>query len=681
MTRQSATQTQQTPTTSLLSRGGILQRKCESCGQHTIAGGECMECGKQKSGLQRKLTIGASNDPLEREADQVADQVMAASAHPAVSDAPPRIQRFTGQTGQADIAAPASVDRVLSSPGRPLEPVLQQDMGQRFGHDFSRVRVHTDAAAERSARDVNAIAYTVGHHIVFGAGQFAPSTSSGRHLLAHELTHTIQQGAPETLRRRTDYDIIDLNPNAASEPSSLYFDFGSATLAHSEQLKIAALASPPTRALTLFGYASEEGTAAARTAITNRRLAAVDKALRAAGHTGRLTRMPDITRGEGQIDYRRMRVVEVVPTPVGGGAAVPSHGSGVCNPVEPCGTNFNTAHSGAVTQLNTTINAVQIPTPAATAQLATLFPGIPTAQVLTGLQGLAAELTHMVANHQCHNACDSNCSRPAYATPSTRMMTLCPGFLTSTSLDENVLLLLHEGLHMVPGLRTVDTAYRRSRYIDFLSGMQAATNTDSFVLLIVRLSSSAAAGPPVDPVGGLAPVEQTAARRALAYAEQWMLTCDWDTSQLYESIKANKGRAGGWDPTHNYHAGTQHVIGWIFGLTDPGAAPPFTTPPTQSDQEKVAGIHDRYNRFMYALWTRPIIVTNSAAGPETWDANLGSSVVVTPAFFGLGAAYQVLRLIELMAASLPTSDVPTARQRDYATAAQQIWWHAGRFGP
>ena len=194
MTRQTATQTQQqTPTTSLLSRGGILQRKCGSCGQHTISGGTCAECGKKKSGLQRKLTIGASNDPLEQEADLIADQVLATPAPTAVNAAPPRIQRYTGQSAEGADTAPASVDSVLSSPGSPLEPSLQQDMEQRFGYDFSRVRVHTGAEAGRSARDVNANAYTVRHNVVFGAGQFAPESVAGKRLLAHELVHTIQQ--------------------------------------------------------------------------------------------------------------------------------------------------------------------------------------------------------------------------------------------------------------------------------------------------------------------------------------------------------------------------------------------------------------------------------------------------------------------------------------------------------
>ena len=66
-------------------------------------------------------------------------------------------------------------------------------MAQRFGYDFSRVRVHCDEAADQSARDVNAHAYTVGHDIVFAASRFAPNTLEGRRLLAHELVHVVQQ--------------------------------------------------------------------------------------------------------------------------------------------------------------------------------------------------------------------------------------------------------------------------------------------------------------------------------------------------------------------------------------------------------------------------------------------------------------------------------------------------------
>jgi len=130
---------------------------------------------------------------LEQEADRVAEQVMAAPLNSAVNATPPRIQRFTGQlTGQTE-AVPASVDQALASPGRPLEPTTRQDMEQRFGHDFSQVRVHTDANAAESARAVNALAYAVGHHVAFGTGRYSPQTEAGSRLLAHELAHVVQQ--------------------------------------------------------------------------------------------------------------------------------------------------------------------------------------------------------------------------------------------------------------------------------------------------------------------------------------------------------------------------------------------------------------------------------------------------------------------------------------------------------
>ncbi|MGI9182853.1 MAG: eCIS core domain-containing protein [Longimicrobiaceae bacterium] len=143
--------------------------------------------------MQTKLKVNEPGDVYEREADRIADRVMSAPAQQAVSGAPLRIQRFSGQPAGQVNAAPASVDHVLAGPGRPIEPQLRQDMEQRFGYDFSRVRVHSGAAAEQSARDVDAHAYTVGQDIVFGAGRFAPNDFSGRRLIAHELTHVVQQ--------------------------------------------------------------------------------------------------------------------------------------------------------------------------------------------------------------------------------------------------------------------------------------------------------------------------------------------------------------------------------------------------------------------------------------------------------------------------------------------------------
>ena len=83
-------------------------------------------------------------------------------------------------------------------PGDSLDPQTRANMEPRFGYDFSNVRVHTNERAQESAQAVNALAYTVGDDLVFGAGQYAPFSSGGQKLLAHELAHVVQQGGGQT---------------------------------------------------------------------------------------------------------------------------------------------------------------------------------------------------------------------------------------------------------------------------------------------------------------------------------------------------------------------------------------------------------------------------------------------------------------------------------------------------
>ena len=103
--------------------------------------------------------------------------------------------------------APQIVHKVLQSPGSPLPTSARRDAEQRLGHDFGHVRVHTDVQAAESARAVEAHAYTVGNHVVFGTGQFAPGTTSGRHLLLHELVHTVQQAGSVTRGARSSLHV------------------------------------------------------------------------------------------------------------------------------------------------------------------------------------------------------------------------------------------------------------------------------------------------------------------------------------------------------------------------------------------------------------------------------------------------------------------------------------------
>jgi hypothetical protein len=193
---------------SYLSQGGVLQRKC-TCGSSAGSTGICSECqGKEGAMLQTKLSIGASDDKYEREADRVADEVMrmpeptiqpnigseqkGGIQRKAIANSITPLQRSSTAPNQTS-EVPAIVHDVLRSPGQPLDQATSALMESRFGHDFSQVRVHTGGDADRSALDLNAHAYTVGNNIVFGAGQYAPRTHEGLRLIAHELTHTVQQ--------------------------------------------------------------------------------------------------------------------------------------------------------------------------------------------------------------------------------------------------------------------------------------------------------------------------------------------------------------------------------------------------------------------------------------------------------------------------------------------------------
>src|SRR5262249_30546547 len=145
--------------------------------------------------VQTMFVVGASHDPFEGEADTVARRVLAAPLDHSSGPARLNIHRVPSVVNTQMDSAPASVEQVIAGSGATLQPALREDMGRRFGYDFSGVRIHSGAVAEQSARELDAHAYTVGRNIVFGAGRFTPETPAGRHLIAHELTHVVQQSA------------------------------------------------------------------------------------------------------------------------------------------------------------------------------------------------------------------------------------------------------------------------------------------------------------------------------------------------------------------------------------------------------------------------------------------------------------------------------------------------------
>ncbi len=198
-----------------------------SCGETAGITGKCDGCALgAKLSVQPKLSVNTPGDRYEQEADRIADQVVSdrVVSDRVVSDRPvgqtavlpisPLVQRQSDEedeeeTLQAKLAGPQAVSnrapaqtsptqlaaRAVASGGQPLSLSARGYFEPRFGRDLSHVRIHTGSEAQSAARGINARAYTLRNHIAFATGEYAPQSSAGRHLLAHELTHTFQQVA------------------------------------------------------------------------------------------------------------------------------------------------------------------------------------------------------------------------------------------------------------------------------------------------------------------------------------------------------------------------------------------------------------------------------------------------------------------------------------------------------
>ena len=248
-------------------RIGVLERKC-ACGGTPGPTGECEECRKKRLsesqargpahdfskisvGPQPKLEINHPDDRFEQDADRMANYVVnGITNREPVGPISPLPQPQLVQHEDAGIiaseplqigvpkntlerrlperpsqSAPAAVGAALRENGQPLSAISLGFMARRFGYDFSRVRVHTDARANEGAHAVNAHAYTVGEHIVFARGRYAPSTLAGQKLLAHELTHVVQQHAAREISLQRDEakpeDRIDVAIVFGEEPDAM----------------------------------------------------------------------------------------------------------------------------------------------------------------------------------------------------------------------------------------------------------------------------------------------------------------------------------------------------------------------------------------------------------------------------------------------------------------------------
>lgn len=187
-------------------QAGLLQRKCD-CGQHTIAGSKCSGCQDKQLSLQRALRSAELETQNSAAVPPIVQDVLNSPGEPLDANTraffEPRFGHGLSYMGVNTLTGKSQTSLTVSQAGdaheqeadRMSERItgMQQRDEHRDLYDFSQVRVHSSPQAAESARMINAMAYTVGRNVVFAASQYAPTTAAGRRLLAHELTHMVQQ--------------------------------------------------------------------------------------------------------------------------------------------------------------------------------------------------------------------------------------------------------------------------------------------------------------------------------------------------------------------------------------------------------------------------------------------------------------------------------------------------------
>lgn len=372
--------------------------------------------------------------------------------------------------------APSIVDDVLRSPGQPLDPSTRTFMEPRLGHDFSKVRVHADAKAAESAGAVNALAYAVGRDVVFGAGQYVPKTVAGKRLLAHELTHVVQQG---TGTQRLPDTLEATDPEDAAE----------------QEAEMAAAAVMQGRASS---QVRSSGTQIARQTASTNPSTTVEVTVPLGPNVCGLAQHNVIFPAVQQALIWLNRTIEQLTD-----YQLPLW---ILNVQRALDRHFRSTTPDTASKVLSRLNAIQTD--------------------LTSRDDL---------NVECHRSDEQLChARAAYVIRNKNTMVFCPNFFEgSRSKQWQSQVIIHETAHaLVGGDHITDRGYAADRVYPLLSTNEALTNAESFGLFVQEIGTGQMPGtqPPTDPTEDCPPDWQPLIRTAIALAQVWNRNAQGATS-------------------------------------------------------------------------------------------------------------------------------------------------------
>ncbi len=692
-------------------------------------------------GVQAKLNIGKPNDKYEVEADRVADKIVsnnketasnnsffnatspihkkedskiqkndsseiqekpvAQSITPLVQSQPLQkcdckdesVQKKEDKDVETDTSAHPDFESRLNSSkgsGSALSKETKTEMESGFGTNFSNVKVHTDSTAVQMNKELGAQAFANGNDIYFNEGKYNPNSKEGKHLLAHELTHTVQQGKSQTIQKATDpnFAITGLSPLASRMPNTIFFEMGSSDI-NTEEPKVEALAANTTQNYDLEGFASEEGSNSVNRQIAEERINSVKNMLIEKGHAVTARRRPinSYSKGNGRINYRDMRKVEVRNS--GLNSSEPSCDPTPANPNPKdtsCGTSFTTAHPIALAQSTSAHHSMATATGAERTRIenaVTFFFGDVSHydDILEHLRNHVLQVADQANTVQCHNSCDSTCAgASAYMPGGTgigKIITLCPPFIDNTDLNSRVTTLLHEAFHVTPGLGTDDQAYDNERGFTLIDPAIALTNTDTYVALINEINNPGAV------IGGSANrdvidasitgSQLTDLRRVMAFLEKWVIESTAEIGSLYDIIAEARENRSWSGVSYPYYKNTMVFVSSIFGLT----APPRV--PRERDQAAVAGIHHRLMAMDDFLWMTNIAINRDDTQPVQFANGPSEPLLVNDTFLSSG---QHTMAYLLLAKLVEANDRIAGSERiKYTDLIEQIRVHASLGAP
>lgn len=492
------------------------------------------------------VRIGSADDPLEREADRLAEAALrhdrGALGVPMAGDATGHLRRACRacaadeeraelrRRAQPDApprsgaAVPPIVHRVLASPGRPLEGAVRARLEPAFGLDFSAVRIHDDALAGASADAVGAEAWTVGRHIAFAPGGFAPGTVHGDRLLAHELAHAGQQGAAATLaaapvapvsvaprslqrqfrRRWSRRSTAKVGPGiltglAVGGIVGAGLGLLAGPLGAGIGLGVGALLGGIAGGIAGWLAGDEEGSVevdAPAGACLPEQIPALEAALRTA---------------RAWLDTAIGALERFIPQPAApANAAVRS----------ALTTHFNAQDPATATQVRDRLLQIRGNIP--TEQQAGTVQGKKPAQTIEARPGTRVPLT--LRNVECHGATDLTCQDAgAYVDRGASSLVFCDTFFSGGEAWRADTV-VHEIAHsLIGGAPIHDRGYQSERIYSTLSTARALTNAESFGLFVRQLATgeALASTAPVDELKECPPDWEAPLRAALAQAERW----------------------------------------------------------------------------------------------------------------------------------------------------------------